>query len=122
MFFMMGITSGRKELDFHQMIVCKECGSYGRYQVFMTYMVLSIFFIPVFKWNRQYFVQTSCCNTIYELDPEVGKAIEHGEDIEITADDLSKVQTGPGVVKICSKCGYRTSEDFEYCPKCGIKF
>ena len=73
MFFMMAITDGRKDLKFSQMIICDVCGKYGRYQVFMTYTVLSLFFIPCFKWNRRYYVQTSCCNTIYELDPGGGK-------------------------------------------------
>lgn len=46
MFFMMGISEGRKELNYHQMIVCDHCGAYGQYRVFMTYTVLSLFFIP----------------------------------------------------------------------------
>ena len=41
-----------------RVITCDECGRYGRYQVYMTYMVLSLFFIPCFKWNRHYYVQT----------------------------------------------------------------
>ena len=36
MFFIMGITDGRKDFDFHQMMTCGACGAYGRYQVFMT--------------------------------------------------------------------------------------
>lgn len=27
-----------------------------------------------------------------------------------------------GVQKICSNCGYITTEDFDFCPKCGKKF
>ena len=59
MFFMMGITDGRKDFDFHQQIICDICGKYGRFQVFMTYTVLSLFFIPCFKWNKHYYVQTA---------------------------------------------------------------
>ena len=47
MFFMMGITDGRKDFDFHQQIICDICGKYGRFQVSMTYTVLSLFFIRV---------------------------------------------------------------------------
>lgn len=43
MFFMMGITDGRKDFDFVQTMICDACGKYGRYQVFMTYTVLSLF-------------------------------------------------------------------------------
>lgn len=124
MFFMMGITDGRKVFDFTQTVICNICGKYGRYQVFMTYTVLSLFFIPCFKWNKRFYVQTSCCNTLYELDPEIGKRIAKGESLEIQPDDLTKVNI-PGyynTYKRCSNCGYETNEDFEFCPKCGIKF
>ena len=129
MFFMMAITDGRKDLKFSQMIICDVCGKYGRYQVFMTYTVLSLFFIPCFKWNRHYYVQTSCCNTIYELDPEVGKRLLRGEEVEITESDLTLRQDGNGNPwtgsdashrhKVCPSCGFETDEDFSYCPKCG---
>ena len=124
MFFMMGITDGRKEFDFNQVITCDECGAYGRYQVFMTYMVLSLFFIPCFKWNKRYYVQTSCCNTVYELDPEIGKRIAKGEDVEILPQHLYRTQNqGYNYsVKRCRSCGFTTTEDYEYCPKCGIRF
>ena len=124
MFFMMGITDGRKVFDFTQTVICNICGKYGRYQVFMTYTVLSLFFIPCFKWNKRFYVQTSCCNTLYELDPEIGKRIAKGESLEIRPDDLTKVNISgySNTYTRCSNCGYETNEDFEFCPKCGIKF
>lgn len=124
MFFMMGINNGSKELDFSQTIICDVCGKYGRYQVFMTYMVLSLFFIPCFKWNRRYYVKTSCCNTVYELNPEIGKAIAHGEQVEILPEHLSRVNQGAygSMYKKCHNCGYETAEDFEFCPRCGKRF
>lgn len=92
MFFMMGITDGRKNLDYNQTEICSVCGRYGRFQVFMTYTVLSLFFIPCFKWNRHYYVQTSCCHTLYELDREIGRRIERGEDVRILPEHLQKVE------------------------------
>jgi len=121
MFFMIGITDGRKDLDFHQTITCAECGRMSRYMLFMTYTVLSLFFIPCFKWNKRYFVQTACCNTVYELNPEIGKRIAAGEDITIKPEDLTRLNTGSRR-RICRSCGYSTDEDFEYCPKCGRPF
>jgi len=94
MFFIMGITDGRKDFDFHQMMTCGACGAYGRYQVFMTYTVLSIFFIPCIKWNRHYYVQASCCNALYELDAEIGKRIARGGDVEILPQHLRPVHPG----------------------------
>lgn len=119
MFFMIGITEGRKSLEHDQMIICGQCGSYGRYQVFMTYMVLTIFFIPCIKWNKRYFVQSTCCSAVYELDAEIGKRIARGEELEILPRHLRQVQTGRGRHRQCRNCGYATQEDFEFCPKCG---
>ena len=124
MFFIMGITDGRKDFDFNQMITCMVCGKYGRYNVFMTYMVLSLFFIPTFKWNRHFYVQSSCCGTLYELDPEVGKAIARGEQVEIMPSHLTRVYANGFTTgyKKCRQCGYETDEDFDFCPKCGTRF
>ena len=124
MFFMIGVTPGRKDLHYdQQMMICDNCGAYGRYQVYMTYMCLYLFFIPVFKWNKQYYVRTTCCNTVYALDPEVGKAIARGEGIEILPRHLLTMQAGyRRQVKRCENCGFETEENFDYCPKCGTRF
>ena len=74
--------------------------------------------------NKHYYVRTSCCNTLYELDPEMGKAIARGEQVLIRPEHLqriSKVTYGYNY-KHCNYCGYETAENFEYCPKCGKKF
>lgn len=122
MFFVMGINDGRKELDFSQMIICDLCGAYGRFQVFMTYTVLSLFFIPFFKWNRRYYVKTSCCAAVYELDAQIGTQIARGEQVEIRPEHLHLVHSGAKSSRRCSGCGYSTNEDFAYCPKCGREF
>ena len=119
MFFMMGITEGRKNLEFYQTVICDRCGSYGRYQVFVTYSVLSLFFIPCFKWNKKYFVNTSCCNTIYRLDPGIGKRIERGEQVQIQPEHLEQMSSSGRRMKRCDSCGFMTEENFAYCPKCG---
>ena len=89
MFFMIGITQGRKDLSHDQLVICGRCGQYGRYQVFMTFTQLLLFFIPCFRWGKQYFVRMSCCGTVYALDPEVGARIARGEQVEIRMSDLT---------------------------------
>ena len=122
MFFIMGITDGRKDFDFNQVMTCAICGSMGSYRVFMTYTVLSLFFIPCFKWNKHYYVQSTCCNAVYELDPEIGKRITRGEDVKIQQDYLTRVLDRGYTVKRCKNCGFTTEEDFDFCPKCGERF
>ena len=139
MFFLMGIASKRKNLNYNEVVVCEHCGKYGRYMVYMTYTVLSLFFIPCFRWNRKYYAQSSCCNRVWRLNKEVGRRIERGEQVSLIPGDLEE-EIGSGFrpgseaeqdedsadlplveVKYCENCGYRTEDDFEYCPKCGKK-
>ena len=89
MIFIMGINTGRKDLAFHQTMVCSRCGRYSSYSVYMTYTVLTLFFIPIFKWNRRYFVTSGCCGAVYQLDPRVGRRIAGGEDVQIAPEDLT---------------------------------
>ena len=88
MFFIMGVTQGSKQIGFRQNIVCPVCGRHGSWIIYMTYTVLTLFFIPIFKWNRQYFVRTTCCDRTWQLDPELGKRIARGEDVPIRPEDL----------------------------------
>ena len=120
MFFIMGITNGEKSLDYVDTVICKSCGKYGRFEGFMTYTALSLFFIPVFKWNKRYYLRTTCCNSIYEISPGLGKSIEGGEDVVIKDEDLNMVNGGR-MYRYCSNCGFNTMEDFVYCPKCSEK-
>ncbi len=128
MFFLMGVHDQQRQLDFTQTNLCTVCGRYGRYEVFMTCMVFTLFFIPLVHWNRRYYVRTTCCGRRYELNPEVGRRIQRGERVQIRPDDLRDM--GPsggygysgGRIRRCAYCGYTTTEDFAYCPKCGRPF
>lgn len=37
MFFIMGISQAEKKLPFDQLLICPNCGRYGRVSVFMRY-------------------------------------------------------------------------------------
>lgn len=119
MFFIMGISNGEKKLDYVKTIICSHCSKFGRYEIFMTYTYLSLFFIPIFKWNRHFYVKTTCCQELYELNPIIGKKILHGEDTDIKEEHLTFVKGHYNFSKQCSNCGYTTSSDYVYCPKCG---
>lgn len=130
MFFMIGVTPGRKDLPLDQLVICGRCGRYGRYRVFMTFTQLLLFFIPCLKWGKRYYVEMSCCGALYELDPEAGEQIARGSRTEIRQGDLTLVRDGNGSgsrqagtgakrMRACPACGYETEEDFTFCPKCG---
>lgn len=94
MFFICGINQEQKDLGSFGPYICGACGSYGRYQVYITYMCLSLFFIPIFKWSKKYYVQTTCCQSLYELNPEIGKRIQRGESVDICPEDMTLIQRG----------------------------
>ena len=132
MFFMIGVNPQRKEYEYRGgVMICGKCGGYGRYRVYMTCMCLSLFFIPLFKWRKEYFAQSTCCGTTYALDPDIGRRIARGEEVEILPQHLREVFAGGSGgyggyggrrVRRCSACGYVTDEDFQFCPKCGRRF
>lgn len=120
MFLIFGISNGEKKLDFIQTMLCSRCGQYGRFEVYITYMYLSLFFIPVFRWHKRYYVKSSCCKYTYEIDPALSKKIQRGENITLKESDLHMTrQTEYSAQLNCPGCGYRITQDFAYCPKCG---
>ena len=125
MFFMMGIVNREKKLDFDQLEVCGSCGRYGHLEVYMTCMVLSLFFIPVFRWNRRYYVRMSCCGAVTEIDQDLGRKIEKGLVTSIDVEDLHFTHREDLIEdhrKYCTGCGFTTDEDYAYCPRCGKPF
>ena len=55
---------------------------------------------------------------------EVGRRIERGENVRILAEHLQKLGSGRSSYtdyKRCLNCGYETTEDFVFCPKCGAR-
>lgn len=70
MFFMLGTWPGKKDL-----------GLINGYHIYMVYESLIFFFIPVFKFGKRYLAEKN--GSIYELDPETGKAIERGEEVNL---------------------------------------
>lgn len=136
MFFVFGVNQGQKDIGSFGPVICGCCGRYGRYQVYMTYMCLSLFFIPVLKWGKRYYAETSCCHSLYELDPQAGRRLQNGQQTEIRPEDLTLIRKGGGFYGgganqtweqaggrtsrlYCPACGYETEENFAYCPKCG---
>lgn len=120
MFFIMGISQGQKKLKFDQMVVCGSCGRYGHLNVYMVYSYFSLFFIPLFKWGKQYYVKTTCCDTTVPIDAELGRRIERGEVSSLPQNiipDTYQYQEK----RRCGACGFETEEDYRFCPKCGAR-
>ncbi|MDF2587430.1 MAG: hypothetical protein K0S41_1271 [Anaerocolumna sp.] len=122
MFFIIGISSAEKRLDFNQTMQCFRCGQFGRYEVFITYTYFTFFFIPLIKWNKKFYVKATCCNTMYTIDSTLGKRIQDGEHIILTEQDLTPMyQSSNKTAGQCPSCGYITNPEHAFCPKCGTR-
>lgn len=121
MFFIGGIATGRKDLPFHQTLICPKCGRLCGISVFMTYTYFSFFFIPLCKWGKKYYAVSNCCNAVFSIDAALGRALEQGDSIELRPEQLTLVGVDASRAARCPDCGYLLSPEYEYCPKCGRK-
>ena len=95
MFFLFGADRGRRqEIGSYGPYVCGCCGNYGRYHVYRTYSDVSLFFMPVVMWNMVYYAETTCCGSLYELDPKKGKQLLYWDEGEIRPQDLRLIRRG----------------------------
>ncbi|NLP00657.1 MAG: zinc ribbon domain-containing protein [Clostridiaceae bacterium] len=120
MFFIafFGIQDENKHIGTYNNIVCPSCGRLDRYEIHKSYRYFHIFFIPAFRWNVKYIVKTTCCGSLYELDPAVGKEFEKNPNTEIKKENLHPINSYLPF-KYCSNCKTNVPAEFNYCPYCG---
>ena len=118
MIFIGGASSKQERLDFRQSVLCPQCGRYGSLEVYMEYMCFSVFFIPVAKWNKKFFVRSTCCGSLYSISDELGSRILRGENVVLSEQDLHLAHGGAFIPR-CPRCGYEIQGDYRFCPNCG---
>ena len=128
MFFIgvFGIENKQKIIKTIDNIQCRYCNMSTNGKLIKEYDYFHFFFIPLFKWNESYYVVCNNCNSIYSIPKEKGKAVENGEDIQITYWDLKEAHSPYdnnfyGGSTICTRCGKAVEADFDFCPYCGEK-
>lgn len=125
MFLIIGMADRTKVLPFEddEMHICKSCGQYCKYEIIMKYSVLTLFFIPVIKWNKRFFAKSSCCKTLFDMTNEAGNDIYKGRKNNISDDDIHKGED----LKLCRHCDFCGGEtpyeyQYNYCLRCGHKY
>ncbi|HHW32003.1 MAG TPA: zinc ribbon domain-containing protein [Clostridiaceae bacterium] len=125
MFFIgiFGIDQKNKQIGTYNNVICPACGALTRFEIFKSYSYFHIFFIPTFRWNTKYYVRPTCCDSMYELDSQVGEEIERGNNPEIKEEHLHSAYSGyqNHLYKQCRNCGARSDTSYSYCPYCGGK-
>lgn len=128
MFFIgiFGIENKENEIKVLNNISCEKCNTNVMGRLIKNFDYFHFFFLPLFKWNESYYVVCTRCNSIYSIPKDKGKAIENGENIELTYWDINKINNkyydnAYYEPKICSNCGTKLQYNFKYCPHCGEK-
>lgn len=73
-----------------------------------------IFFIPVFKFSKEYIVICKTCKSVYKIKQEKMKKILETKKVEY--DDIEQIILETNT---CPHCGTSIAGDFSFCPKCG---
>ncbi|MCM0648284.1 zinc ribbon domain-containing protein [Clostridium swellfunianum] len=123
MFFfgVFGMQGKEKEIRDMSSITCKSCGRYSAYKLVKAYNYFHVFFIPVYNWGAKYYLVSRCCNDVFQIPNELGKALEEGQNIPIRDEDLTSVYNEAyySGEKVCPNCRRSISSEFQYCPHCG---
>ncbi len=119
MFFVIGMSPKRWQLSFRQQGICPVCGRMARFEGWASANCLSLFFIPVLRFGKRYYLVSACCGASCELPRELGRSMERGEVDRL---DLSQFQFSGGRPQgACPGCGAEVDPAFSFCPHCGAR-
>ncbi|MFI3169816.1 MAG: zinc ribbon domain-containing protein [Faecalibacterium sp.] len=117
MFLLLGVGEGDQDLNLHQPITCPVCGKKAHLEAYFHYTSFNVFFVPAYKYQKQYYAVTSCCGATCPITEQQGKNIYWGQ---IEALPLKSLALGATTgFKACKHCGFDTMEPYQYCPVCG---
>ena len=118
MFFVgiFGVQNKSKIIKEFDSVICPNCGRWTRAELIEEYTYFHMFFIPLFKWGKKYYVRLRCCGALYEAAPEYASDLKTAANIDF--EKLSKI--GPAV-NTCPHCGNPVDPGFSFCPRCGEK-
>lgn len=115
-----GIDRKSKVILSGQNFVCPSCDAFGRYDVIKSYSYFYVFFIPLWRWDKEYSIKTYCCSQLCSLDYGIGLRIEKGEHVKIQAQHI-RCRSHSAESRFCPRCSLEIEKDFYYCPYCGGK-
>ena len=89
----------------------EEIGMVDSCQIYRTYTVFYLFFIPLIKWNKKYYAKRYYQSEMFEISSDIGERVERGESVTI---DLPEIRRST-----CPYCGKDLEKDYLFCPYCG---
>ncbi len=120
MFLLLGAGEGDQDLELHQPITCPVCGKKAHLEAFFHYSSVNVYFVPAYKYQKEYYAVTSCCGTVCPITEQQGKDIYWGKIDALPLEKLPLCKnTG---FRACAYCGFDTMEPYQFCPVCGKPF
>lgn len=118
MFFIgiFGIQNKDRLIKEFDNIICPNCGRLTRAELIESYTYFHFFFIPLFKWDRKYFLRLRCCGSYYEVEKEYVPDIRQSSTI-----DFSRLKKLGATSGFCPNCGCYVNPGYNFCPHCGAK-
>ncbi|MCG0274786.1 MAG: zinc ribbon domain-containing protein [Thermosediminibacteraceae bacterium] len=118
MFFfgIFGIQDRERIIKEFDAVICPSCGRLSRAELIEIFTYFHFFFIPIFQWNRRYFVRYRCCPVIYSVEKEYAEELKRGAIL-----DPSRLHKVFGHGSYCPECGSYIDPSFNFCPFCGRK-
>lgn len=99
-------------------VECK-CGEVTEAIFYEKFTYFHIFFIPIFKWNREHFVILKCCKCQYKVPDFYIEELKRGDFIDLAKlEEKSSVIKGMGRKK-CANCKEHINSEYSFCPYCG---
>ncbi len=122
MFLIMGIQDKNKEDVRSDALPCHVCEGNNGYTVYDRFNYFHIFFLPLWTWGHNYLLKCNRCETYYNIKRENQHKVK-SVDIDLTYWDLEPVagHHDSTTIQVCRSCGAALENDFEFCPKCGVK-
>lgn len=115
MFFLIGIIAGGSDLG-QRRCTTPCCGPVNAYLSY-TFQQFTLFFIPLFRFGKQYFLTCPQCGAIYTLTKDEGKRLE--KDADAQADPACMHLVRQIHHSHCPRCGAPVEANSRYCPQCG---
>lgn len=120
MFFIVGITNRSNDLGTRRCRVFPCCGTLGvMAAVTCTFQQFTLFFIPLFRFGKRFFVTCPNCGSVYEMTKSEGQRVARDASAEINPDQIFAVQGANR--RICPNCRCAVDPNARYCPNCGTR-
>jgi hypothetical protein len=118
MFFFIAITSDTREIG-HRL--CRHFPCCGRNDSLAAVTCVSrrliLFFLPLFRFGKRYFISCPNCGSVYEISRDEGRRLENDPTAEINPDRIYRMVGR--TVRYCPNCGAPVEPGSRYCPSCG---